>query len=214
MGNRTSMTVTDSGGTKVHVYTYDSIYQIKEVDYPVGFEYLATDTAFHYDAAGNRSSVIGGSGVAVNQGKRRINPRSATRPQDHEPAGRLFICVLPGTLSPHPWDLPLCARGRIEEQATSYSYHVAPVPGPERRSGCFPAAPPAFAGAGSILRAGVASVSRVRVGRKGYPGGRGWKTSKAVWKPRHLRGRWLIWRTEARSCASVTWVRSVPLGRY
>jgi hypothetical protein len=135
------MTVTDSGGTKVHVYTYDSIYQIKEVDYPVGFEYLATDTAFHYDAAGNRSSVIGGSGVAVNQGKRRINPRSATRPQDHEPAGRLFICVLPGTLSPHPWDFPLCARGRIEEQATSYSYHVAPVPGPERRSGCFPAAP-------------------------------------------------------------------------
>jgi len=28
VGNRTSMSVTDSGGTKMHVYSYDSLYQI------------------------------------------------------------------------------------------------------------------------------------------------------------------------------------------
>jgi len=65
VGNRTSMMVTDSGGTRTHVYTYDNIYQITEVDYPSGFDYLATDTEFNYDAAGNRTSVIDGSGTCT-----------------------------------------------------------------------------------------------------------------------------------------------------
>jgi hypothetical protein len=30
------------------------------------------------------------------------------------------------------------------------------------------------------------------VGRKDYPAGWGWKTSQALWKSRHWRGRWLI----------------------
>jgi len=37
VGNRTSMSVTDSGGTKMHVYSCDSLYQITEVNYPSGF---------------------------------------------------------------------------------------------------------------------------------------------------------------------------------
>jgi hypothetical protein len=36
-----TMTVTDSGGSRTHVYTYDNIYQLTEVDYPSGFDYLA-----------------------------------------------------------------------------------------------------------------------------------------------------------------------------
>jgi YD repeat-containing protein len=35
------------------------------VNYPVGYDYLATDTQFTYDAAGNRSSVIDGSGTST-----------------------------------------------------------------------------------------------------------------------------------------------------
>jgi RHS repeat-associated protein len=75
VGNRTSMMVTDSGGTRTHVYTYDNMMslrakrgnlQITEVNYPSGFDYLATDTTFNEacperserDAAGNRTSVI------------------------------------------------------------------------------------------------------------------------------------------------------------
>ena len=63
VGNRMTMAVTDSGGTRTHVYSYDNIYQITGVDYPTGFDYLATDTTFNYDAAGNRTSVIDGSGT-------------------------------------------------------------------------------------------------------------------------------------------------------
>ena len=52
------------------MHSYDSIYQITGADYPSGFEYLAPDTIFTYDAAGNRSSVFGGAPapVMVNQG--------------------------------------------------------------------------------------------------------------------------------------------------
>jgi RHS repeat-associated protein len=64
VGNRTSMTVTDNGGVRVHVYTYDSLYQITEANYPDSFSYLATDTTFHYDAVGNRTTVVDGSGTA------------------------------------------------------------------------------------------------------------------------------------------------------
>jgi predicted Zn-dependent peptidase len=46
----------------------------------------------------------------------RINMRSATRPNDPEPAGRLLNSVRLGTLSPDPWDLPLCPRDRIRGQ--------------------------------------------------------------------------------------------------
>ncbi len=50
-------------GSRTTAYTYDSTYQLTAVDYPPGFDYLATDTTFNYDAAGNRSSVIDGSGT-------------------------------------------------------------------------------------------------------------------------------------------------------
>jgi YD repeat-containing protein len=57
VGNRLSMLVND---TDLHTYDYDKIYQITDVNYPDGYEYLAHDTTFDYDAAGNRSSVING----------------------------------------------------------------------------------------------------------------------------------------------------------
>jgi len=78
VGNRQDMMVTDSGGTKVHVYTYDNMMslrakrgnlQVTGVDYPPELSYpsagsgqvLATDTTFNEacperserDAAGN-----------------------------------------------------------------------------------------------------------------------------------------------------------------
>jgi YD repeat-containing protein len=62
VGNRSTMMVTTSGGSKTHVYSYDATYQLTHVDYPPELSYLATDTTFHYDAAGNRTSVIDGSG--------------------------------------------------------------------------------------------------------------------------------------------------------
>ena len=65
VGNRTSMMVTDSSGTRTHVYSYDDIYQITEVNYPAALSYLATDTTFNYDAADNRTSVIDGSGTCT-----------------------------------------------------------------------------------------------------------------------------------------------------
>ncbi|MCL5282499.1 MAG: hypothetical protein M1376_21640, partial [Planctomycetes bacterium] len=65
VGNRQDMTVTDSGGTKIHVYTYDNIYQVTGVDYPPELSYLATDSTFNYDAAGNRTSVIDGGGTCT-----------------------------------------------------------------------------------------------------------------------------------------------------
>ena len=57
--------VTDSSGTRTHVYSYDSIYQMTAEDYPAELSYLATDTTFAYDAAGNRTSVIDGSGTCT-----------------------------------------------------------------------------------------------------------------------------------------------------
>ena len=48
----------------MHLYTYDSIYQITEVNYPAGYDYLATDTTFTYDAAGNRTAVIDAGGTS------------------------------------------------------------------------------------------------------------------------------------------------------
>jgi len=58
-----SMAVTDNGGTKMHLYGYDKTYQVTEVNYPVGYEYLATDTTYNYDAVGNRISVIDAGGT-------------------------------------------------------------------------------------------------------------------------------------------------------
>lgn len=63
VGNRMSMAVTDPGGTRMHVYNYDKIYQITDVNYPVGYEYLATDTTFEYDPTGNRTTVIDAGGA-------------------------------------------------------------------------------------------------------------------------------------------------------
>ncbi|MCU0918236.1 MAG: hypothetical protein MUC88_27275 [Planctomycetes bacterium] len=63
VGNRMNMLVTDSSGTRSHVYAYDRTYQITEVNYPADLDYLATDTEFNYDPAGNRTSVIDGSGT-------------------------------------------------------------------------------------------------------------------------------------------------------
>ncbi len=60
-----SMAVTDSGGTKMHLYGYDNTYQVTEVNYPVGYEYLATDTTYNYDAVGNRTSVIDTGGTTA-----------------------------------------------------------------------------------------------------------------------------------------------------
>jgi RHS repeat-associated protein len=58
-----TMGVTDSNGSSMHVYDYDKTYQVTEVNYPVGYEYLATDTTFHYDGVGNRTSVIDAGGT-------------------------------------------------------------------------------------------------------------------------------------------------------
>jgi YD repeat-containing protein len=46
------------------VYSYDSIYQITEVNYPAGYEDTFTDTEFGYDAAGNRTTVIDAGGTS------------------------------------------------------------------------------------------------------------------------------------------------------
>ena len=59
------MAVTTSGGTEMHVYTYDDIYQITGVDYPAGYDpNLATDTTFTYDDAGNRINVNDAGGTS------------------------------------------------------------------------------------------------------------------------------------------------------
>ncbi len=66
VGNRATMAVTNSGGTEMHVYSYDDIYQITAVDYPTGYDpALATDTTFNYDAAGNRTTVIDAGGTST-----------------------------------------------------------------------------------------------------------------------------------------------------
>ena len=58
VGNRTSMLATDPNGTRVHICTYDGTYQLTRVNYPDGYDYLALDTTFSYDAAGNRTTVV------------------------------------------------------------------------------------------------------------------------------------------------------------
>jgi YD repeat-containing protein len=63
VGNRNDMTVTDGSGVRKHVYSYDALYQITDVNYPSSMAYLATDTKFRYDAAGNRIDVNDGSGL-------------------------------------------------------------------------------------------------------------------------------------------------------
>ena len=45
--NRGSRPVTDSSGVRTHVYSYDNIYQITDVNYPSSMAYLATDTTFN-----------------------------------------------------------------------------------------------------------------------------------------------------------------------
>jgi len=65
VGSRMTMSVIDGSGTKMHVYNYDKIYQLKDVNYPTGYDYLATDTTFNYDAVGNRTTVVDGSGTAT-----------------------------------------------------------------------------------------------------------------------------------------------------
>ena len=42
-------------GSDVHLYTYDKLYQVTDVDYPVG--HFAADTTFNYDNAGNREKI-------------------------------------------------------------------------------------------------------------------------------------------------------------
>jgi len=58
------MVVSDSSGSKTHLYEYDDIYQLTDVNYPSGYDYLATDTTFNYDAAGNRTTVVDDGGTA------------------------------------------------------------------------------------------------------------------------------------------------------
>ncbi|MBI4245416.1 MAG: RHS repeat protein [Planctomycetes bacterium] len=53
-GNRKTMTTMED----THQYTYDDLYQMTNADYPEGFSFA--DTAFAYDAAGNRISTING----------------------------------------------------------------------------------------------------------------------------------------------------------
>src|SRR3972149_1385714 len=66
VGNRMSMTANHNGVTGVHVYSYDDIYQLTGVNYPEGFDpNLATDTTFNYDAAGNRTTALDGSGTCT-----------------------------------------------------------------------------------------------------------------------------------------------------
>ena len=58
----------------------------------------------------------------------RINMRSATRPNDPEPADRLLNSLRLGTLSPDPWDLPLYARSRIRGQGDVVERQRRPCP--------------------------------------------------------------------------------------
>jgi len=96
-----------------------------------------------------------------------------------------------------------------EDQATRQACGVAHVPGPRRRSGCFPAAPyppsrhlEGTEQGGSWQEEGI------------LPAHLAWKSSRGLWKARLLRGRWFNARTQDRSCWGLTWVKSVPLGRY
>src|SRR4030042_499579 len=76
VGNRKDMTVTSPSGVGIHLYEYDKIYQVTEVDYPPELDYLATDSTFNYDDAGNRTSVIDGSGQ-TSSGANALNQYTA-----------------------------------------------------------------------------------------------------------------------------------------
>lgn len=76
VGNRLTMDVTDSNGTSAHAYTYDNLYQVTDIDYPTGFDYLATDTTFNYDDVGNRISAIDDEGT-VNYTANALNQYTA-----------------------------------------------------------------------------------------------------------------------------------------
>ncbi len=65
VGNRMTMVVSDGSGSKTHVYSYDDIYQLTDVNYPTGYDYLATDTTFNYNAVGNRTTVVDGGGTTT-----------------------------------------------------------------------------------------------------------------------------------------------------
>jgi hypothetical protein len=49
----------------MHLYRYDNIYQITEVNYRSRLSYLATDTMFNYEAAGTATFSYGTSGNTV-----------------------------------------------------------------------------------------------------------------------------------------------------
>jgi hypothetical protein len=79
----------------------------------------------------NRSSFRpGGESQPPPRGPRlgRINIRSATRPNDHEPIGRPYNSVPLGTLSPGPWDLALWARDRIKRTRRRGIDTTSPLP--------------------------------------------------------------------------------------
>jgi hypothetical protein len=67
VGNRLTMLVNN---TDTHTYTYDDIYQVTDVNYPVSYSWVS-DTTFNYDAAGNRSSVVAGG--ATNYASNNLN---------------------------------------------------------------------------------------------------------------------------------------------
>jgi len=76
VGNRLSMSITDSNGTSDHVYTYDKLYQVTDVNYPEDMDYLATDTTFNHDKVGNRTSVVDDDGT-VNYTANDLNQYTA-----------------------------------------------------------------------------------------------------------------------------------------
>ncbi len=53
-----------------HVYDYDKLYQVTDVNYPPEFEYL--DTVFDYDPVGNRTSVVDANGTDMSPGRVRV----------------------------------------------------------------------------------------------------------------------------------------------
>ena len=55
VGNRLSMKIDDANA---HIYTYDNLYQLINVDYNDG-----SITSYYYDKLGNRTSVVDGNGV-------------------------------------------------------------------------------------------------------------------------------------------------------
>jgi RHS repeat-associated protein len=65
VGNRLSMSIPYGGGAMTHVYGYDRIYQLTDVNYPPDLSYLATDTTFAYDPADNRASVTDDAGTCT-----------------------------------------------------------------------------------------------------------------------------------------------------